>query len=279
MHDWAQLSSPLGPGHGLPEWRLQELPLHRSAPLQKSPSLHCAEFAGCVHAADEPLQISFVQTLPSFVQPVLLPTNTLAGHDFVLPPQRSGRSHSPALARHVTSVAATPSTGHAAELPLQVSAASQTPEAPRQTVVVAAKPSAGHVVVAPVQVSCASQTPTVWRQTAPALPAGCVHPGDVPSQTSRVQVTPSLEQAVSASAIASFGQFLPAPSQVSATSQSPALARQDFVVAATASAGQLAPAPAQRSSRSQTPLAERQIVALPANALTGHDVLVPLQVS
>lgn len=250
-----------------------------SPPLQNTLSLHEAALFGCWQAADEPLQMSLVQTLPSLVQPVLLETNASATQVLAAPLQFSGRSHSPALARQVVAEEATASTGHDAEAPLQVSCTSQTPLAVRQTVVVPAKASAGQLVLLPLQVSIASQTPADARHGVPALPAWWVQADDSPSQTSSVHGWPSLPQAVSGGATSSTGQFLPAPSQVSALSHSPALARQTTADVATASPGHTALPPVHVSARSQMPPAARQVVVEAAKVLAGQDVFAPLQVS
>jgi len=146
--------------------------------------LHATVLFGCWQVGEDPLQMSLVQTLPSFEQPVLLEASASAGQLLALPLQLSGRSHSPALARQEVELDATVSAGHEPEAPVQVSCASQIPLALRQTVVVAAKVSAGHDVLLPLQVSCVSQTPPAARQVTPALLASCVHDADVPLQTS-----------------------------------------------------------------------------------------------
>src|SRR5439155_1176589 len=117
------------------------------------------------------------------------------GQLLLVPVQVSGRSHSPAAARHtvpafpagcvhavplpsqtstvqglpssvhVVPLALTPSAGQLALEPVQVSAVSHGPAAARQTVVDERKPSAGQLALEPVQVSAVSHGPAAARQT------------------------------------------------------------------------------------------------------------------
>ena len=119
-----------------------------------------------------------------------------------------------------------PSAGQAAALPVQLSATSQAPADARQTVEGGAKPSVGQVVLVPVQVSATSQRPADARQTVPGLPAGCWQVTVLPSHWSLVQTFPSSVQTVPLVFLASVGQLVDEPVQVSATSHSPAAERQ-----------------------------------------------------
>jgi hypothetical protein len=65
------------PVHGSPEWLEHVPPLHVSVPLQNSPSLHGALFAGCVQAP-APLQTSSVQPFESVLHPVPAETKQLS---------------------------------------------------------------------------------------------------------------------------------------------------------------------------------------------------------
>src|SRR5437763_11026085 len=94
-----------------------------------------------------------------------------------------------------------------------------------QTVPFTLKASVGHAVLVPVQVSATSHSPAAARHTVPAFPAGCVQVLVLPSHRSRVQGLVSAVQAVPAGCLASAGQAVLVPVQVSATSHSPAAAR------------------------------------------------------
>src|SRR2546427_12416417 len=89
----------------------------------------------------------------------------------------------------------------------------------------ALKVSVGQVVLVPVQVSATSHSPAATRHTAPAFPAGCVQVLVLPSHWSRVQGLVSGVQAVPAGFLASVGQVVLVPVQVSAMSHSAAAAR------------------------------------------------------
>ena len=92
-----------------------------------------------------------------------------------------------------------------------------------------------------------------------------------PSQVSATSQTPAeARQVVLAGSMASAGQAALAPSQVSATSQTPAEARQTVVSGSTASAGQPPPRPVQVSATSQTPAAARQTVPAGYEAVVGR---------
>ena len=71
---WLLHSPP--PAHGLTPDGVQVPPEHASIPLQKWPSSHGAVLFGCAHAPF-PLHWSFVQGLPSSVQPVPAATSQL----------------------------------------------------------------------------------------------------------------------------------------------------------------------------------------------------------
>src|SRR5947199_295651 len=85
----------------------------------------------------------------------------------------------------------------------------------------------GRVVLVPVQVSTASHSSAATRHTVPALSAGCWQVVLVPSHVSRVQGLVSAAQAVPLAFLTSVGgQVVLVPVQISATSHSPAAARQ-----------------------------------------------------
>src|SRR5437773_2609889 len=108
--------------------------------------------------------------------------------------------------------------------PGQVAARSHAFEAARHTV--PALPAAcWQVVLVPSHWSRVQGLPSVV-QVAPALPAGCWQALLVPSHWSRVQGLVSGVQAVPADTLPSAGQVMLDPSQVSATSHTPATARQ-----------------------------------------------------
>src|SRR5207248_9599687 len=74
-----------------------------------------------------------------------------------------------------------------------------------------------------------------------------------------------------------FGQSLLAPSQLSATSQTPAEGRQTAVLLT--SAGHAALVPVQLSATSQTPAEPRQMVVAGSNRSGGQSLVTPLQLS
>src|SRR5207244_381239 len=100
-----------------------------------------------------------------------------------------------------------------------------------------------------------------------------------PSQVSVVQGLLSSVQAVPLAFFASAGQLGPLPGQLSATSHSPAAARQTTLAAWKPSAGQLLPTPSQVSATSHVPAEARQTVPAGLLASAGHAVLVPVHVS
>src|SRR5439155_1525752 len=187
------------------------------------------------------------------------------GQLLLVPVQVSGRSHSPAAARHtvpafpagcvhavplpsqtstvqglppsvhVVPLALTPSAGQLALEPVQVSAVSHGPAAARQTVVDERKPSAGQLALEPVQVSAVSHGPAAARQT--------VVDGRKPSA----------------------GQLALEPVQVSAVSHGPAAARQTVVEGWKPLAGQVSLDPVQNSATSQLPADARHCVVLGRN--------------
>src|SRR5438067_1513152 len=143
-----------------------------------------------------------------------------------------------------------------------------------------------------VQLSATSHSPAAARHTAPAFPAGCWQVAPAPSHWSSVQGLASAVQAVPLALKTSGGHAVLAPSQVSATSHSPAAARhtvpafaagcvhvalvpshtslvqglpssvQAVPAAWTASAGHVGLEPVQLSARSHSFAAARQIVPL-----------------
>src|SRR5207237_6665870 len=110
------------------------------------------------------------------------------------------------------------------------------PAAARQTLPADCFASAGHSVLVPVQVSAVSQAPAAARHSAPAWPAGCWQLSALPSHWSSVQGLPSLVHVVPLGCFASAGHAAPEPVQCSATSHSPAAARQTVLAAWKASA-------------------------------------------
>jgi hypothetical protein len=220
-----------------------------------------------VHVTVVPLQLpewqasAVVQAFPS-LQVVPSGAFPSAGHVAELPGQLSARSHCPVDGRQIVVDGKKPSAGQAAEPPVQVSATSQEPADALHTVEAGANPSTGQVALVPVQVSATSQAPADARQTVPAFPTGCWQVTAVPSHLSWVQGLPSSVQAVPLVFLVSAGQLAEVPVQVSATSHSPAAARQTVVDGARASDGQVSVVPSQVSATSQLPAAARQTVPL-----------------
>src|SRR2546429_338788 len=141
----------------------------------------------------------------------------------LVPLQLSPPSPRSTAARHI--VPAFPAGGwQAALVPLQVSVVQTLPSSV-QAVPFALKASVGQAVLVPVQVSTTSHSPATARHTAPAFPAGCWQVTLESSHCSRVQGLVSAVQEVPADFLASVGQAVVAPAQVSARSHSPAAAR------------------------------------------------------
>src|SRR5262245_53855247 len=110
------------------------------------------------------------------------------------------------------------------------------------------------------------------------MPQGLVPP----PQTPVVQVWVPLQKLVSSQLVPlgwkpSVGQSLPTPSQLSATSQTPAEARHWAVLLP--SFGQSLEEPSQASAVSQTPADPRQVVPFGSTASAGHAALTPSQFS
>jgi hypothetical protein len=99
----------------------------------------------------------------------------------------------------------------------------------------------------------------------------------VPLQVSVVHALPSSVHAVPLVFFASLGQLPLVPEHVSATSHSPADARQTVLADRNLSTGQSLLAPSQLSAVSQAPAEARQTAVLFASV--GHVVDVPVQVS
>jgi len=189
--------------------------------------------AGCWQALSVPSQVSVVHGLPSSVQAVPAALLASAGQLGPVPVQFSAGSHSPAEGRH--------------------------------SVKADRKPSGGHVVLVPSHVSSASHTPAAGRHTAPALPAGCWQASLVPSHASVVHGLLSSVHAVPLGCFASAGQLGPLPVQLSASSHSPAAARQTVLEDAKPSAGHVVLMPVHVSATSHAPAVGRQTApALPA---------------
>src|SRR3989475_8329401 len=156
--------------------------------------------------------------LPALPLLALAPRNPIPA-----PGQVSATSHSFTAARH-TAPAFPAGCVHVALVPLHTSVVQGSPSSV-QAVPLAWKTSVGQVVLVPVQVSATSQSPAAARDTVPALPAGCVQVLVLPSHWSRVQGLLSGVQAVPLGCLASVGQVVLVPVQLSATSHSPAAAR------------------------------------------------------
>src|SRR5205823_1774245 len=189
--------------------------------------------AGCWQALSVPSQVSVVHGLPSSVQAVPAALLASAGQLGPVPVQFSAGSHSPAEGRH--------------------------------SVKADRKPSGGHVVLVPSHVSSASHTPAAGRHTAPALPAGCWQASLVPSHASVVHGLLSSVHAVPLGCFASAGQLGPLPVQLSASSHSPAAARQTVLEDAKPSAGHVVLVPVHVSATSHAPAVGRRAApGLPA---------------
>src|SRR5207244_4615784 len=134
--------------------------------------------------------------------------------------------HSSPAAPHAVPGAAKPSAGQLSLVPSQVSARSQAPAAARHTLPAGCLASAGQLVLVPSQLSAASQAPAAARHTVPAWPAGCWQLSALPSHWSSVHGLPSSVHAVPLACLASAGHVALEPVQCSATSHSPAAARQ-----------------------------------------------------
>src|SRR5262249_12804183 len=166
--------------------------------------------------------------------------------------------------------------------------------------------SGGQLVAKTSQGSGRSHARAAARRVAPAWPAGCWHPALTPLHSSSVHGLPSDKQIDPLGFNVSGGHVVEVPSQVSATSQSPASARQTVPALAggcwhrllvplhwsvvhgspsdvhaaplgrLASAGQLAALPGQFSAKSHSPAAARQTVAAEMKASAGQLLLTPL---
>jgi len=283
-------------------------PLQLSATSQSPAAARHTSVVGSLldRQVPDPLQVSGLSQTVSLELPqaVAAGLNPSAGQD-PAPSQLSATSQSPAAARH-TSVVGSLFDRQVPE-PLQVSGLSQTVslELP-QAVAAGLNPSAGQEP-APSQLSATSQSPAAARHT---VVVGALFAKQVPVAS---QVSGALQvvevgspQPVPLGSNTSAGQE-PAPSQYSATSQSPASARHSVVVAALfawhvpvalhvsgalhvvevgspqavplgskPSAGQ-APAPSQYSATSQSPASARHRVVVAA--LFARQVPVASQVS
>ena len=94
-----------------------------------------------------------------------------------------------------------------------------------------------------------------------------------------MQTFPSSVHAVPLACFASPGHPALVPVQLSATSHSPAVARQTVVVGRKLSAGQLVLVPVHISATSHTPAAGRHTVVVGSSASAGHALLAPVHVS
>src|SRR5204863_3778080 len=138
--------------------------------------------------------------------------------------------------------------------------------------------SLGHVVLVPEQFSVASHSSTAARHSAPALPAGCWQELLVPLHWSSVQGLVSAVQAVPDAFLASVGQVVLDPVQVSATSHSPAPARQT-VAALPAGCWQLVLVPSHWSRVQGLPSSVQAVPLAFRGPSAGHVELEPVQVS
>src|SRR5207244_8544498 len=123
------------------------------------------------------------------------------------------------------------SAGQLSLAPSQVSATSQSPAAARHTLPSGRFASAGQTVLVPVYRSAVSQAPAAARHSVPAWPAGCWQLSSLPSHWSSVHGLPSSVHAVPLGCLASAGHVALEPVQCSATSHSPAAARQTVLAA------------------------------------------------
>src|SRR5205809_738721 len=193
----------------------------------------------------------------------------------VAPGQVSATSHSFVAARHT--VPAFPAgCVHAALVPLHTSVVQGSPSSV-QAVPLGWKASVGQLVLVPVQLSATSHSPATAWHSAPAFPAGCVQELVLPSHWSRVQGLVSGVQAVPLGCLASVGQVVLVPVQLSATSHSPAAARHT-APAFPAGCVQVALVPLQ-TSRVQTLPSSVHAVVLDLKPSVGQVVLVPVQAS
>src|SRR3989475_4957294 len=156
--------------------------------------------------------------LPALPLLALAPRNPIPA-----PGQVSATSHSFTAARH-TAPALPAGCVHVALVPLHTSVVQGSPSSV-QAVPLAWKTSVGQVVLVPVQVSATSHSPAAARHTVPAFPAGCAQVLVLPSHWSSVQGLVSGVQEVPLGCLASVGQVVFVPVQLSATSHSPAAAR------------------------------------------------------
>src|SRR5438034_534211 len=172
------------------------------------------------------------QGLVSAVQAVPDAFLASVGQVVLDPVQVSATSHSPAPARQT--VAALPAgCWQLVLVPSHWSRVQGLPSSVQAVPLAFRGPSAGHVELEPVHVSGRSHSPAAARQTAPPLPAGCWQLVLVPLHWSRVQALPSSVHAVPlAFRGPSAGHVALEPVQVSGRSQSPAAARQVFVLLA-----------------------------------------------
>jgi hypothetical protein len=257
------------------------------APPQAVPAIAAASVG---HVALAPVQLSATSHPPATAARHTTDGAAMAstGHVAPEPVHVSATSHPPAAApRQITDGASSTSVGHAALDPVQLSAMSQTSTAARHSIEPGAKASPGQTVVVPVQVSSTSQGPAAARQTvdegagpdethagaAPeqstwpsshGLPVGHAAPGvqvvlHVPVASQNPASDVGVVHAKPTDSKTSAGQVVAVPLHVSATSQSPASARQTTLVLATASTdGQARLVPSHVSATSHGPAIARQ---------------------
>src|SRR5437763_16999239 len=110
-----------------------------------------------------PSQVSAVQGLPSSGQPLPDALQVSAGQAAALPVQYSGRSQSPAAARHIVIAGAKPSAGQPLLVASQLSATSQGHAAELQTVPAGRYAAFGDVDLVTELYAYGSVTPTALR--------------------------------------------------------------------------------------------------------------------
>src|SRR5439155_592468 len=125
--------------------------------------------------------------------------------------------------------------------------------------------------------SATSHSPATAWHSAPAFPAGCVQGLVLPSHWSSVQGMGTAARRVTLGCLASVGQVVLVPVQLSATSHSPAAARHT-APAFPAGCVQVALVPLQ-TSRVQTLPSSVHAVVLDLKPSVGQVVLVPVQAS
>src|SRR5262245_19617807 len=242
------------------------LPSHWSS-VHTLPSFVQAVIAGWKpstgQAPDDPVQLSATSHSPAAARQVVVDDLKPSVH-FPAPSQESVPSQAPPFEVPVQAVVAgwKPSTGQAPDDPVHLSATSHSPAAARQMVVAGWKPSTHFP--APSQESVPSQAPPFevpvqavvagWKPSAGQAP-------DDPVQLSATSHSPAAARQVVVAGWKPSVQF-PAPSQESVPSQAPPfeLPVQAVVAGWKPSTGQAPDDPVQLSATSHSPAAARQVV-------------------